>query len=67
MQVTAEEEWLCRDGRRIPVAEMETSHILSCIRMIHRREYRWRSRYLGQLQEELRKRAAAAVREGRHG
>jgi hypothetical protein len=45
--------WVCRDGRRILVSQMETRHIINCIRMIQRKWPWWRAEYLARLELEL--------------
>lgn len=44
--------WITARGERIPVSQMETSHIISCIRRIQRKNG-WRRQYLERLQLEL--------------
>ena len=48
--------WECADGRQVPVGQMETSHIVNCIRLIHRksaRGRRWRWEWLPGLELKL--------------
>lgn len=48
--------WVCKDGRRIPVSKMETSHIRNCLNKIDRaaaRGYNWRTEYRARLELEL--------------
>ena len=48
--------WVSKDGRRWLVANMETRHIVNCIRMIQRSMARgrpWRVDYYDRLQLEL--------------
>lgn len=44
--------WETADGQLIPISEMETSHIINCIRRIQRKR-NWRREYLDRLQLEL--------------
>ena len=44
--------WTCADGRRVAIPEMETRHIINCIRMIQRKK-NWRRHYLDRLLLEL--------------
>ena len=44
--------WETRDGRMIPVFQMETPHILNCVARI-KREWPWRAEYLRRLEMEL--------------
>jgi hypothetical protein len=44
--------WITRDGTRVPIRAMKRSHILSCIDLIQRRN--WRREYLARLQLELK-------------
>ncbi len=43
--------WRCRDGRRLLVSQMATSHILNSIARIQR--LNWRRAYLPRLELEL--------------
>lgn len=43
--------WTCKDGREILVRDMDTSHIINCIRLIKNRN--WRREYLDRLELEL--------------
>lgn len=45
--------WVTRDGRQIPVSEMERSHILFCIDRIERSGGKWRGEYLERLKLEI--------------
>lgn len=45
--------WITRDGRRYLVREMETRHIINCVRMIQRSKTGWRREYLDRLLLEL--------------
>jgi hypothetical protein len=47
--------WICRDGRRMRIQEMETSHLLNSVAMIRRRNG-WRWEYLDLLLKELKRR-----------
>lgn len=52
--------WECRDGRKIAVSAMRTSHIKYCLRMMDRaraRGRRWREEYRARLELELEIRA----------
>lgn len=49
-------QWVCKDGRRIKVAEMNTDHINNAIRLILRCR-RWRRNMLPRLYLELEIRA----------
>lgn len=44
--------WVCKDGRRLPVTQMETSHVQNAINLIHRKRG-WRRGYLKRLELEL--------------
>lgn len=44
--------WITKDGRRYLVRQMETGHIVNCIRMIQRNPG-WRDEYLDRLLLEL--------------
>lgn len=48
--------WRMKDGTRIAIKDMETSHIENCIKMINRSNGNWRREYLPALQRELIKR-----------
>ena len=45
--------WICKDGRRMRITEMETSHIRNAIAMIERSVKGWRRSYLERLRLEL--------------
>jgi hypothetical protein len=45
--------WVTRDGQRLLVSQMETSHIVNCVRKIQRSRG-WRQEYLDRLILELR-------------
>ena len=52
--------WVCRDGSKIAVSAMRTSHIMNCLRMMDRaraRGRRWREEYRDRLELELEIRA----------
>ena len=55
--------WRARDGRFYRVADMQTSHIVNCIRMIERK-WPWRSRYYERLKLEFEMRAIDQERTG---
>lgn len=46
--------WKQKDGTKIPIKDMTTSHIKNCIKMIVRKE--WREEWLSELLKELIKR-----------
>lgn len=52
--------WVTRDGRKILVSQMETSHIVRCIAMILRNR-NWRREYLDRLRIEL---IARSIKDG---
>lgn len=48
--------WITADKRRVPVRQMETSHITNCLRMMDRRKAKgkpWREQYRARLELEL--------------
>lgn len=45
--------WVCKDGRKILVSNMEYSHLLNCIAKIQRSKTGWRKEYLNRLEIEL--------------
>jgi len=45
--------WTTREGKRILVSQMETSHVVNCIALIRRHAGRWRAKYLDRLELEL--------------
>lgn len=45
-------EWVTREGNVLVIAEMQTRHIINCIRMIERRG-RWRRHKLAALRLQL--------------
>ncbi len=45
--------WETADGRLVPVSQMETSHIINCIRKIQRSRKGWRKEYLDRLLLEI--------------
>lgn len=46
--------WITRDGQRLLVSQMTTSHINNAIAMIQRSNRGWRRSYLERLELELR-------------
>jgi tRNA(Ile)-lysidine synthase TilS/MesJ len=40
--------WVCKDGRRMKVSEMDDSHLENAIRLVERCR-RWRRHWLGRL------------------
>jgi hypothetical protein len=44
--------WVCKDGRRMKVSEMEMSHLLNAIAKIERSR-RWRKEWLPRLHLEV--------------
>lgn len=46
--------WETKDGQRIPVSQMRTSHIKNCIKMIYKSNGTWRRNFLRFFEEELR-------------
>jgi hypothetical protein len=54
--------WVTRDGRRIVVAQMATSHIQHCIAKIERSGGRWRGEYLERLRLEVAVRSLPTMR-----
>jgi hypothetical protein len=49
--------WVTKDGKRLLVSRMETSHIHNCIAKIERSRKGWRREYLERLKLELEIRA----------
>ena len=47
--------WLTKEREVLVIADMETSHIISCVNMLERLDQQWTFAY-GGLVEELRKR-----------
>lgn len=45
--------WICADGRKVLVSQMEYSHLLNCITKIRRSRTGWRQNYLPRLELEL--------------
>jgi len=62
MSPTKTKIWYAADGRDLQVRQMETSHIVNCIRLIERKAWfgvLWRPFYLGPLRKELERRNLA--------
>lgn len=59
MNALLHEVWVTRDGRRMHIGEMQTSHIINCINKIKRHKGRWRWHYLERLEYELGLRSVA--------
>ena len=45
--------WVTKDERSIPICNMDTDHIMNCIRKIQRNRKGWRKEYLTRLNLEL--------------
>lgn len=45
--------WVTKEGRMIPVSQMDTSHIVNCIMKIRRSKTGWRKECLERLELEL--------------
>lgn len=50
------EDWTCKDGTRVRIEDMATSHILNSIAKIKHSPKLWRAVYLPLLEAELAKR-----------
>lgn len=49
--------WVCADGRRLLVSQMDDRHLHNCIAKIRRSRRGWRREYLERLEIELTIRA----------
>lgn len=47
--------WTTKDGKRLLISKMQTSHIENCLRKIQK-DYPWRKIYLESLTQELKRR-----------
>jgi hypothetical protein len=50
------EPWICKDGRRLHVFEMQTSHLFFAVRLIDRSGGAWRGRWRQRLVDEINNR-----------
>lgn len=49
-------EWVTRTGKRLKIADMETSHIINCLRIINRAQWCYAYEYTKLFEAELNKR-----------
>lgn len=45
--------WVCADGRKLLVSQLDDRHLANCIAKIRRHWPRWRAEYLPRLELEL--------------
>lgn len=48
--------WKTKDGKYISISEMTTQHIVNCLNIIEKSNYRWRPEYYLQFIDELDRR-----------
>jgi hypothetical protein len=55
-QLLDNKAWECKDGTVIFISDMDTKHILACMRLIAHSNFTWREEFIPLFKEELAKR-----------